>query len=855
MTMSPQRCRQLFLEPLEVRRLLAFLSPVDYPAGIPWLYIVSADFNTDGAADLAVLNYDNKVSLLLNNGDGTFRPPVSYNTGNKPVSLAVGDLDGDGNIDDLAIASYGPGYGYDYTYPADLMVLMFRDDGTLQSASFPFVGYGRAASVAVGDLNADGMMDLEVAVNDYYYHSGGWISSVNVLLGTGGGGFSAPHSTFVGEHIGGGPANYLLGDFTGDGIVDLITDGNLFYGQSDGTFSSPEPIGVWGGAAGDFNGDGWLDLAAFNQFGGVSVLINDRTWNGPPPTLTIRDVTVTEGHSGTVAAIFDVTLSSNPTEPVIVSYTTVDWSATTADGDYQSKSGSLTFNPGGPLTQTIQVLVNGDRRGEIGDQFFVTITSADAPVIDGQAMGTILDDEPILYTLNAPSVFEGNSGTTPLVFTLSLSAPYDIPITVKFATQDDSATSADGDYQATSGTATIAAGDTTTTVTINVNGDGKVEADETVLVKLSNASSAYIPDSGVQVGTIRNDDSATKFYVVDASSDRTYEYDRKGVPVENYRLAQGNNDPRGVASDASGQRVWVIDNDDYVDVYDPSGNSLGYWKAKGLSTPEGIASNGTDIWIVDRGSDRVYRYAGGANRTSGSASPTSSFALASGNRDAKGIETDGTHLWIVDDASINKVFKYTFSGKLVGSWTISGANTTPTGITLDPSNPSDIWIVDSSRDQVFQYTAAASRTSGSQSPSAVFTLASGNKNPQGIADPPPPGDQTSRPNGSTSRGNVQAAVAGMQPSVSVAASFAAADWPRARDLTARRSDAIPWSLVQRPTASSSLSSATVAVGESVSEVMRRRSNDNDRHFHPHPFDAYDAVFADIESLDDILHGG
>jgi hypothetical protein len=201
-------------------------------------------------------------------------------------------------------------------------------------------------------------------------------------------------------------------------------------------------------------------------------------------------------------------------------------------------------------------------------------------------------------------------------------------------------------------------------------------------------------------------------------------------------LRSGNNDPRGAASDASGQRVWVIDNDDYVYVYDAAGNPLGYWKANGLSTPEGIASNGTDLWIVDRGKDRVYRFAGGANRTSGSASATSSFALNSGNRDAKGIETDGTHLWIINDASTNKVFKYTLSGMLVGSWTISGNNTTPTGITLDPSNPSDIWIVDSGRDQVFQYTGAAGRTGGSQSPSAVFNLASGNSNPQGIADPP-----------------------------------------------------------------------------------------------------------------------
>jgi hypothetical protein len=242
------------------------------------------------------------------------------------------------------------------------------------------------------------------------------------------------------------------------------------------------------------------------------------------------------------------------------------------------------------------------------------------------------------------------------------------------------------------------------------------------------------------VGLIKDDDKpVTKFYVVDASTDKTFEYDVSGKSVENYGLRSGNSDPRGAASDASGERVWVIDNDDYVYVYDAAGNSLGSWRAKGLNTPEGIASNGTDIWIVDRGTDRVYRYAGGANRTSGNTNPTSHFALNSGNKEPRGIETDGTHLWVVDDSSINKVFKYTLSGSLRGSWTINGTNTTPTGITLDPSNPSDVWIVDAGRDQVFQYTAASSRTSGSQSASAVFNLAPGNTNPQGIADPPPPG--------------------------------------------------------------------------------------------------------------------
>jgi hypothetical protein len=77
-------------------------------------------------------------------------------------------------------------------------------------------------------------------------------------------------------------------------------------------------------------------------------------------------------------------------------------------------------------------------------------------------------------------------------------------------------------------------------------------------------------------------------------------------------------------------------------------------------------------------------------------------------------------------------------GSLLGSWTIDSANSTPTGITIDPANVSDIWIVDSGTDRVYQYTGAASRTSGSQSAATSFALSAGNTNPQGIADPPTP---------------------------------------------------------------------------------------------------------------------
>jgi hypothetical protein len=232
----------------------------------------------------------------------------------------------------------------------------------------------------------------------------------------------------------------------------------------------------------------------------------------------------------------------------------------------------------------------------------------------------------------------------------------------------------------------------------------------------------------------------TKFYVVnDASTNRTYEYDADGTTIEDYTLNSGNSAPRGVASTVTGDRVWVIDANRTVYIYDTSGELLGTWTAGSMSssaTPEGIATDGIDIWIVDARSDRVYKYTGAATRVSGSQSAASSFNLDSGNRSPKDIVTDGTSLWVVNDAGTNKVFKYSVAGSLQGSWTIDSENSSPRGLTIDPANVSDIWIVDSSTDRVYQYTGAATRTSGSQSASATFDLATGNSNPQGIADPP-----------------------------------------------------------------------------------------------------------------------
>jgi hypothetical protein len=769
-----------------------FQPALTLPAGANPLSLAVGDFDEDGNLDLATAGFYD-LSFMRGDGQGSFGAPTSIGFVGNPSSVATGDFNGDGLLD-LGVTSnyYLPGYCY-YGYYCSgnslgyANVLLGNGNGSFTGPNSTPLGYGYftaaiaanlngagadefitvnlqngylygavavladggndflqlsnilytgadAQGVAAGDLNGDNAFDL-VTVNASF-------PSVSVFLSDGLGGFGSP----VNYATGGYPVSVILGDFTQDGILDAATvnvSSNqvaVLHGAGDGTFSTPVLAAVgsfpWAIAAVDFNGDGWLDAATANTgSGNVSVLINDQSWPAPPPSATILDATVNEGHTGAATANFTVRLSSDPTEPVTINYSTADGSATTADSDYQSVSGSLTFHPGGPLTQTIAVPVNGDRRGELSESFFVNITSTTAHIADAQATGTIFDDEPTV-SIGDASVTEGHSGTTAMSFVVTLSATYDAAVAMSFATQDGTATTGNNDYLAGSGMLTFAPGDTSETITVVVKGDLLVEPDENFFVNLSDSASAILAD-GQGFGAILTDD-ATKFYVVDASSDKTFEYGATGQAVESYSLGWGNINPRGVASYVGGDRVWGIDNDEYVDVYDASGYRLGFWKANGLRGPEGIASNGTDIWIVDRDRDRVYRYAGAASRTSGSMSPTSSFALNSGNRDAKGIETDGKHFWVVDDGKTNKVFKYTLSGTFVGSWTISGANTSPTGITLDPSNPSDIWIVDSGRDQVFQYMAAAGRTSGSQSPGAVFNLAPGNTNPQGIADPPPP---------------------------------------------------------------------------------------------------------------------
>jgi hypothetical protein len=234
------------------------------------------------------------------------------------------------------------------------------------------------------------------------------------------------------------------------------------------------------------------------------------------PIATISDsAPLLEGNTGTTQAVFTVSLSSAYSQPVTISYTTADGSAKVAGGDYQAKSGTLTFAPG-QTSQTITVLVNGDRLAESSETFSINLTNpTNAFLADAVGAGTIQDDEPTASIIASLSGLEGNTGTTPMTFTVTLSAPCDVPLNIEYATSDltdewvyygyPSAT-VDGDYQSKSGTLTFAPGETSKPITVLVNGDRIAgEYAEYFLVNLNNSAGALLGRSQA-LGEIQDDE-------------------------------------------------------------------------------------------------------------------------------------------------------------------------------------------------------------------------------------------------------------------------------------------------------------------------------------------------------------
>ncbi len=247
---------------------------------------------------------------------------------------------------------------------------------------------------------------------------------------------------------------------------------------------------------------------------GVGTITDD----DPLPSIDIDPASTPEGDAGTTNLTFTLTLSNASSQAVTVNWTTADGSATVADNDYVAVTvpDTVTFTPN-TTTQTVNVTINGDTAVEVDETLLVNLaTPTNATIGTAQGTGTITNDDalPTLSIDDPLAIAEGNAGTTTINFTVTLSAASAQTVTVNWATADGTATIANSDYAATTGTLTFIPGDTSETIPVLVNGDLVFESNENFTVNLSVPVNATILDAQ-GTGTITNDDAAPPTISID----------------------------------------------------------------------------------------------------------------------------------------------------------------------------------------------------------------------------------------------------------------------------------------------------------------------------------------------------
>lgn len=403
----------------------SFQPHVDYAAGPAAFSLAAGDFNGDGKLDLAVVNNNSNqsgtVSILLGNGDGTFQPHVDYAVGTGPYSVAVGDFNRDGKLD-LVVANYA----FVYT----VSVLLGNGDGTFKpQVTYP-VGT-QPDCVAVGDLNGDGKLDL--AVSDFFD------GAVSVLLGNGDGTFQS-HVEYPAGRL---PSAVIIGDFNGDGKLDLATSNyapggfnvppgflSILLGNGDGSFQAPTTFVAGPNPAtvvvGDFNNDGAPDFVTGSVPGPGSATFSVLL-QVPAVSLSSKSLTFPSQWVTTTSAAQNLTLTNTGSAPLRFSGISVngDFVQTNACGASVAADANCTlsvaFTPtaSGARSATLTITDNAtDSPHTVALSGTGTDFSATAAQ-GSQTTATVVAGQTATYNL----VFSGTSGFTGNVALTCTGAP------------------------------------------------------------------------------------------------------------------------------------------------------------------------------------------------------------------------------------------------------------------------------------------------------------------------------------------------------------------------------------------------------------------------------------------------
>jgi hypothetical protein len=362
-----------------------------------------------------------------------------------------------------------------------------------------------------------------------------------------------------------------------------------------------------------------------------SFAISGTTGNPAVGDISISDVAIAEGDSGTKTATF--TVSHTGAAAFAVDFATANGTAV-AGSDYLATGGTLIF-AAGQATRTVSVIINGDTSVEPNETFFLNLANATngGTIVDDQGLGTITNDDAAAVvgdiSIGDVTIAEGNSGTKTATFTVSHTGA--AAFAVDFATANGTAV-AGSDYLATGGTLIFAAGQATQTVSVTINGDTSVEPNETFFLNLADATNGgtIVDDEGL--GTITNDDGGGAVPTVVASTNmaalgstdpsgiayvpgmglfvcdseveespfsRTtnlWKLQPDGTLVQSFSLLNFTKEPTGLAFDSGMGRLYITDDDKFklywVDPANPT-TKLGQFDLKplGCNDPEDVAVN------------------------------------------------------------------------------------------------------------------------------------------------------------------------------------------------------------------------------------------------------------------------